>query len=226
MNIIQIIEDIVDAIRDTASITNITDNANGTYTVLTSDTKELANNDYVSILNTTGFTASNYKISSLVEDTSFNITKTAGTAIPASFGTWKANAPYHMRDRWSNITRELADKAQTTTYRNQRFPLIALIIPVASTKNRRKANPEIDATLEIYFFVETDERKNTEWRLDNTYSVLEALEIKFINELKKYVIEDMEVEEEFNPHMEGRQYVFTSPVDAWRDSMTVKIYKC
>ena len=101
-----------------------------------------------------------------------------------------------------------------------------MIIPFSQSKNRKKSNPEIELSLDIYFFTETDDTKDTDWRYTNKYPVLEALEEKFINELKKYTIGDMDVDEEWNPHMEGRAYVFTSPVDAWRDSLNVRLYKC
>lgn len=218
MNVIDIIETTVDNIRYTKSITNIVDNANGTYTVSTSDTKDLANGDYVQILNTTGFTASNYKISSLVTDTSFNITKAAGTAIPGTFGTWKANAPYFMKGRWTEITRELIDKSQSSTYRKQRFDLITLILPIQSSQDYKRDQLTKDVpSLEIYFFTPTDERKNTDWRVDNTYPILEALRNRFNDEFKIVVIGEMDIEDEFNPHMDGRAYVFSEPVDAWVD---------
>ncbi len=73
MNLIKIIQTTVENIRDTASITNIVDNADGTYTV-TADSKDLVNTDYVKIENTIGFNNDNYKISS-VTGTTFNITK-------------------------------------------------------------------------------------------------------------------------------------------------------
>ena len=225
MNTIEIIESVVEDIRYSANITNIVDNADGTYTVLTAETEDLVNGDYITIAGTTGFNGQ-YKISSLVTDTSFNITKTTGTVIPGPFGTWTANSPYFMKGRWSEITRELSDKASSTIYKNQRFELICLIIPFSESKKRKKASPEIEVDLSIYFFTETDDNKNTDWRYTNKFPVLEALEIRFINELKKYIIGEMDVESEWNPHMEGRAYVFTSPVDAWRDTMDVRLYKC
>lgn len=236
MNTIQIIEDVVEDIRETASITNIVDNADGTYTVSTADTGTLANNDYVTITGTTGFNSADldntdansagYKISSLVTNTSFDITKTTGTAIPGTFGDWTANAPYFMKGRWTEITRLLTDKDGSVKFRKQKFPLICLIIPISETKDRQKANPEIETNLTVYFFVETKEDKDTDWRFTNKYSTLETLEELFIKELKKYVIGDMDVEQEWNPHMDGTAYVFTTPVDAWRDIMDVRLYKC
>jgi len=223
MNTIEIIESIVENIRDTASITNIVDNTDGTYTV-TAVSVYLENNQYVTIAGTVGFNGQ-YKVS-LVTTLNFKITKTAGTAIPVTFGTYTANAPYFMKGRWSEITRELADKADSSTYMNQRFDLICLIIPFSENKDRKKANPELDLNLEIFFFTETDDSEDTDWRYTNKFPVLEALEIRFINELKKYVIGEMDVESEWNPMMEGRAFVFTSPVDAWRDSMNVRLYKC
>lgn len=227
MNTIQIIQDVVEDIRETASITGITDNGDGTYTVLTADTKSIENGDYVTIAGTIGFNDANWKITSLVANTSFNITKATGTAIPGTFGTWTANAPYFMKGRWTEITRELIDKGESVKYRKQRLPLICLIIPLSESKDRKKTVQEIETDLTIFFFVETDETEDTDWRYDNNFATLETLETLFIKKLKQYVVDKtMDVEQEWNPHMSGREYVFATPVDAWRDSMTIKLYKC
>ena len=216
MNIIEIIETTVENMRDSATITNIVDNANGTYTV-TAPPKNLSNTDYVTIASTTGFNAQ-YKISS-VSGTGFNITKATGTAIPGSFGTYTANGPYFMKGRWSEITRELIDKGESQTYKGQRFPLIVLLIPIEFEEDKKKNTTIKDVSgLTIYYFIETDGTKNTDWRYTNLYSTLETLSESFNTEFKKAVIGEMIGSSEWNPHMDGRAYVFTSPVDAWVDT--------
>jgi hypothetical protein len=218
MNIIETIETVVQNIRKTAVITGITDNADDTYTVTTANTYDLSNNDYITIASTTGFNGSNYKISNVVTNTSFDISKTKGTAIPGSFGTWTANAPYFMKGRWTEITKDLIDKADSSTYMNQRFPLIVLIIPIEFTEDKKRDEGLIDVSgLEIYYFVESDDTKTTDEKYTATYSTLESMSETFNTEFKRVVLGDMFASSEWNPVMDGRAYVFSSPVDAWID---------
>lgn len=214
---ISIIENTVERMREYATITNIVDNANGTYTV-TADPESLTDNDYITITNTTGFN-NDYRVSS-VTGTGFNITQTTGTAIPGSFGIWTAKAPYFMADRLTEITRILTDKAQdNTALRYQRFPLIVLIIPVGFTEDEKAKTGIIETeSFDIYFFVETEGDSDNDARRTLNYSTLETLSDLFNKELSYTVTNDMLVRKEWNPDTEGREYIFTEPVDAWINS--------
>jgi hypothetical protein len=221
MHIIEIIGELVDRIRDTAAISNIVDNGNGTYTI-TADPKDLSNDDYVSIFDTVGFNnptdqtdvnSAGYKISN-VTATGFNITKTSGTAIPATFGTYKANAPYYGHGYWIKEDRELAQKQGSNKYRDQMFPLIFLLEPVPETRQRLITSPrQLEAPIKIYFFIDTDENKNSDWSNDNNKPILLDLEDKFMRQLRRISNDEIESTLLWIPFDSGVEFRFVTPVD-------------
>jgi hypothetical protein len=222
MHIIEIIGTLVDRMRETAAITNIVDNTDGTYTI-TADPKTLANGDYVTITGTVGFNnptdqtdvnSAGYMISN-VTSTTFDITKTSGTAIPGTFGTWKANEPYFEYGRWIEVDQELAQKEGSTKYRSQLFDLVYLQIPITETRDRTNVNSkQLEVSLKMYFFTETEDDENTKWRNDNKKQQLLTLEGNFLLKLKGIANSEIISDLTWVPFDTGIEFRFSTPVDA------------
>jgi hypothetical protein len=132
----------------------------------------------------------------------------------------ETDTPYFMKGSWDEITRKLDEKSQDNTeLRYQRFPLIVLIIPVTYTEDFKANTGILDADpFDIYYFVETRGDKDTDWRYTENYQTLKDLSDLFNREFQKVVTNEMEITRSFNPHLEGREYIFNTPVDAWVDS--------
>lgn len=212
MYTIGIISEIVDSLRERYAISNIIDNLNGTYTVLTGQTYGLQNGDFVTISDTPGFNQS-FEISVLIANTSFNITLATGIAIPITFGQWKANAPYFYFSEWKEADRKLMEKGESFVYRFQRFPMIFLLLPITETDSKHLIHDfEIDK-LNIYFFTQTDEKKDSIWREINTFPELRILETKFNNQFQKYITTALEKQRTEMFFDTGEKYRFTAPVD-------------
>ena len=168
IHIIDIISEVVDSLRDAAVITGITDNLDNTYTITTSDTGELANDDYINITDTLGYNFDTWKVSNLVTDTSFDISnqvQETGIAIPLTFGVWKSNKPYFHFEKFQGEANFLTLLNKDPDYRFQKFPLIFLLLDI--TEERTKTN--INTNLTLYFITKTDATKQASWRHTNTF---------------------------------------------------------
>lgn len=208
---ISILNSIVSNIRNSESITNIVDNLNGTYTI-TANVGYLRNLDFVTIADTTGFDGV-YQISSITSST-FDITKATGTAIPLSFGTWTANAPYFQFSEWFEADRKLMEKGESSTYKFQKFPLVFLKLPVSESVISNVTNNYTINSFNLYIFVETDETKDTSWRNTNTMPELRELETRFVSQFRKYVVGAMNYTRTELFYDIGTANRFNSPVDA------------
>jgi len=118
MHIINIVEETVENIRQTADITNIIDNNNGSYNIY-ADTSELIINDYVTISDTENFNGEHKVIS--IEPTYFNILLESGKNI-ITIGLLTLNRPYFHYAKFDELANwlVLANKDENKKY--QKFP--------------------------------------------------------------------------------------------------------
>jgi hypothetical protein len=228
-HIIDIISDIVATLRDVLTITSIVDNANNTYTFTVSDLKDLSAGDYVKIINTTGFNEDNQLIDSINSvNKTFTITKTSGTAIPTIKGTATLNKPYFDFGYWLEQANTLTLKGQSTTYRNQKYPLIFLQLEISETKNISEELNSIN-NMTIYFIKDTREDKSSSWRLDNVFkTVLIPLYEEFLLALCKSNFTTLnrssKVEHNYiEKHLLGISDGNQNKVNQWIDAIEIQI---
>lgn len=174
--IVDLIGDVVADMRDTASILSFTDNVDGTYTVLVTSTEDLADNDYVTISGTTNFNGS-YKISSIVEDVSFVISKTTG--IVTETGTWTADSPYYLYGHLLEIVRRLGQKR----LEKKKYPLVILDMDFEEDKGEPELYSVSDVTIYICNIT------NMNWEMEDRYTnnfkaVLRPLADSLIDKIK------------------------------------------
>ncbi|MFA5234190.1 MAG: hypothetical protein WC390_07305 [Sulfurimonas sp.] len=141
-SIITLLEEIIESIRDTDTITSIT-NSGTTYTINTANTHRLVVGDYIKI------NSIEYKITSLTVNTRFTVTSTS--AITGT--TWTASAPYFYYGTVQYISNSL-DKI--TDYQNK-FPVIVLFETMPADVNDNNTST-IERTIdcEMYFMDESD----------------------------------------------------------------------
>lgn len=145
-NIPALIGSLIDKIRDTASITNIT-HSGSTYTVFTPLTKRLIVGSWVKI------SGNDYQILTLTINTSF----TVSSSINIVGTTWTALAPYYFYGNAILIsnTISLIEKYKET------FPVIILYLPITTIDNRDDTlKLETTANLRIDFM---DKASYNDW---------------------------------------------------------------
>ena len=127
---IDILEEIIETLRDTSSIIAITDNSDNTYTIQVASLENLENGDYVDIENTPNFnnTSTGYVISSINSvNRTFVINRTSGLAI-STFGTYTARKPYFYYEKFNPLANELSLKDKNLSFKTQKYPLIFLLL--------------------------------------------------------------------------------------------------
>lgn len=177
-NYIDVINNIVTAMRETGSIVSIVDNADGTYTVTVDDIKSLADKEWLTFSGTTNFNKQ-YAIYSISGDT-FKINETKGYA--SETGTWTANAPYIIPGHLIDVNEQLTEKDEAPDYKNQKFPLIILALDAPE----QKGIPNTDSECEVNLMLCTLTEQNwnvTERRTNNFDPILQPLYDKFIEKL-------------------------------------------
>ena len=155
--IVDLIGDVVSDMRDTSSILSFTDNADGTYTVYISDSKDLSDGNYLTISGTTNFNGC-YKTSNLVEDVSFDISKTSGYATDT--GTWTADAPYYLYGHLLDVVKNLG----VISLEKKKYPLIILDMDFEEDKGEAEIYSVADVN--IYICNITDPN----WSMDTRYT--------------------------------------------------------
>jgi len=153
VNVINIIDSLIDSIRETAAISSIT-HVGTVYTILTADTGQLVAGDYVTI---TGVT---YKIDSVTTNVNFTVTSTS--AVVGS--TWKAAAPYYFYGTAIQISNTL-DKIKDDYYK---YPAIVLMETMpARVNDDPMASIERVVSLDMFF---VDRAKYSNWSSDEYYT--------------------------------------------------------
>ena len=173
-NIPNFIESIINLIRDTYSISSIT-NVGTTYTINTSNTKRLVVGDYVKI------NSIEYKILTLTINSEFTISSTSAVT-----GTsWIASAPYFYYGNPIMISNTL-DKIRD--YQNK-FPVIVLFETMPADVDDDE-NSQVERTVSLQFYF-ADQANYADWSYEQYYSeVINPLQDyvdEFINALKNHL---------------------------------------
>ena len=170
-NIPNLIDSIIELIRDTATITSITSSGT-TRTINTADTGRLVVGDWVKISGT------NYKITSITTNSKFTVT--SSSAITGT--SWTALAPYFFYGTPIMIANTI-DKIKD--YQNK-YPIVVLFETMPATvDDDAKSSVERVVSLQLFFL---DQANYTDWSHDEYYSllldVLQDYVDSFIDELK------------------------------------------
>ena len=159
---------VINSMRDTYSFTGISLVSEGLYKVSTLNTKSLVNGNYITISGASNWNGQ-YKISSVVLNTSFNIEK-EGTIVTQS-GTWTANKPYFKYGHLTEITTMLSEKDKSENYQYQKYPLIVLLLDIPEKKG---INPIIYSEISVRIWICTPTRKEytSELRTANSFKLV------------------------------------------------------
>ena len=145
-----VLEDIVDSIRETGTIDNVSV-SNGISTVISENS--LNEGDVVTINEVDYVTLS-------VSSSQFTI---KGDVTGQS--SWKAKAPYYMYDTTKKIRQRLQEKDKSPTEQYQKYPLIALVEGYTYDRTNSEVYAEVSPTLVIVDY--TDRNYDGEERYDN-----------------------------------------------------------
>lgn len=145
-------------------------------------------------------------------------------AVMTSLGTdygWADDAPFYLYGSWIEAETQILEKGKSSAYKNTRFPLVFMKLPVTVKKNMNE-NPNFQNVnnLELYFFIATDQTKNTKWRNENNKQQLIDFVNLFLAKLKRKAENEIEYTETYIPYMEGVKFVFSTPVDAIKLTIT------
>ena len=220
MQVVDLIEEIINSIRDTFAITSIDDLGGGYYTINTTDTKDLADDDYVTI------SGNSYQVSELVADTSFKVSSTTEV-----IGTlWIADAPYYFH----GTPIAIANTINHIFDGKLKYPVIILF-----ERLRERVNDDITmeigriAPLRMFFGTLS---KYADWTTDEHYTnvliPIQTLVDGFVEALKKSAkIGELETHEEepranwglfrddsgsvksiFNENLSGKEFSIDLPI--------------
>lgn len=182
-HILDILDEIVESIRDANTITNIVDNSNNTYTVYTSDVKGLTINSYVKFANTTSFTKDFYLITD-VSTNNFTISETSGLTINL-FGSWTALTPYFLFEKWDGAANEVSLNHFISNYSKQNYPLILVLLDISENREQLGGSIYSELSLNIFIINKTEVDVTAKYRLENNFkTVLIPIYEKLINALK------------------------------------------
>jgi len=180
MHIIDLIENVVESVRDTGIIDSIVDNGNGTYNVLTTEIVETG--QWLTISNTPNFN-NQYKVQS-VGIGYFVISETAGKII-STFGTFAANKPYYEPAKFKELATYLTTKNYSKIQREQKFPLILLRLNLGDENANQLTNQCTISGLTIFIIGATQITSSSRFRHENEMPILRQVEKKFMFELMK-----------------------------------------
>lgn len=180
-----VVGNIIDLMRETASISSIVDLGGGQATINTSDTGTIAITDEGATVNpyiTIGGTS--YKVVAVVSDTSFTVEYSGG--LPSG-STWKADAPYFFKGNLIDQSQEI----DRTKDFNKKYP--AIILPEV-TRIRYINNPldinEMIASVDLFFM---NLCNYEDWAIEDFYTkVVDKMEIMALD---------------FNTKADGYRYV-------------------
>ncbi len=135
-----IIGEVVDSMREGGEFTSAVDNGDGTFTIIVPNTLNLL--EWIKIDD------KDYKVIS----STANDFKIEAESI-LSPGSYKALAPYYLYGHILDINRRLLEKDEDSVFRYQKYPLIALKLPLIQEVNNTQIN-SISANIAIFEFTE------------------------------------------------------------------------
>jgi hypothetical protein len=182
IHIIDLISSIVDKLRFKTSVVNFVEGLNGIYTISIANTGDLQNGDYIEITLSDLTIILNVQIIEVVNTTDFKVKLSVN--LDLSSAQIKSNKPYFHYEKYLEQSNSLAQKDSSLTYRNQKYPLFHLLLDISETRDINDLVYTQIPELVIIISVQTDPKKTSEWRNQNTFeNILRPLYTKFINEL-------------------------------------------
>ena len=168
-----IIESIVNNCKDAGAISISETVTLGTY--LCQATEKfylLLNNKNITISETTNFNGT-FAISNLDnENYTFEIQTTSG--FDNEIGSYLADFPYYTFEKWTGLTNILQDLTGTIPTQKERFPRLFLNEDISEDWIDED---KFNADIQLFFIINSQEKKRAAWRLENTMAYL----IKFLN---------------------------------------------
>jgi len=164
-----IFAEIVDSLRVTGTITNVTTTATGNYLVTAANL--FVKNDFIKITNDNGDTFEDIQI---MDADSISFVIETNISYNAAYAyTYKANAPYDMHEKQPKANEILTQKVDKTL-KWQKYPLVLLMHPY--TENYSNAEyVEIDS-LKCAIINNTESEKNSDERYaDNFVPILDPI---------------------------------------------------
>lgn len=205
--ITDIIGNVVDKMRYTGSFNSVTQNGNE-WTINVRN--KLVAKEWVEV------DGSEYKV--IEADTTYF--KVQSASFPSS-GTYKALAPYYLYGHRLEIANRLLEKDKDDVYKFQKYPLIALRLPIPERKN----DGIVETRLNIGIMEFTEKRYNSAQRYENVFKPkLNPLYLRFMDALRKFsgaldpgIQRHTKVDRLFwgIEYNEGNsKYIFNDPIDA------------
>ena len=171
------LKSVFENVPQSVSITSITDNADGTYTIA-ADTTRIRENTAIVISDTSGFNAEYRAIN--VTDTGFDISKESGEAIPGTLGTVK-NYVNYVISSFKEAQNKMISEGYTDEGQAKRMPLIMCNGDIDESQENGIFTP----VLEIYLIINTNQNDSIDTRNSDTMSFLRILESDLIKSFNR-----------------------------------------
>ena len=181
-SIIDIFEDVVDSLRKTNVITNISLESGNYYTIDFQNSNEYAVDDYLTLTTDLSENFTKCKVTAINSDNQITVLNLDKTDLSLSTSS-KSNAPYYDFTNWKSEANELTEKDNAPKYKQQKYPLIYLLLNIKESRDNQAYHSSID-NVNLYLVVPTDKVKSDEWRHNNTFPTLRALYDELIEAIK------------------------------------------
>ena len=191
MILVEIFDDIIDNLRDTGTITNVSEAA-GISTMTSVNSLEADEVITIDSIDYIILTASSPK---------FTVT---GTGITAT--TWKAKAPYYDYGHPREIFNTLSEKTKNDTFKYQKYPLIFLWLDIEEDVNDYRT---IEEDIMIVIITSTEQNYKALNRTDNIFiPILHPLYDDLIKYIKRsmYVTSNEESDNKYHHKKKDRYY--------------------
>lgn len=172
MNIYDLIGNVVNDMRTSVKIMQVTDNADGTFDIRLSSLSSfycsvlnIVANSYVN-LSGTGKDTLNYKVDS-ISGLTITISEVAGFDFTGYTDAVGAK-PYYSFEKWLGESNKLSIGALSQKFVNQKFPRVFLLLNTEHTVNGNPVYEGFDS-LSIFIIEKTLPDKSAQWRLDNIF---------------------------------------------------------
>lgn len=187
-NFYDISKTIVNNLRETGNISNISfvEKIGNYYyyTITVPDSLSVVSGDWINITDSADFNSDNLEITN-VNNNIFTIKRLDNPEI-TDLGTWQANKPYLMINKLLKASQELTLKGNSIIYKNQKFPLIHIVLNILENRNADQRNISIINNVTILFVTNSKHNASTEWRRENIFeTILIPLYESFLSELKR-----------------------------------------
>jgi len=176
MNVPEIIGNVVDSMRESGAYTSFT-SSGSTRTINAVNTLE--EDEWVTVYNVSGDSIGDFQVSNVTSST-FDI---ISTEVPTATGSYKSLEPFYMYGHRREISNRLLEKDADDVYKYQKYPLIALRLPISEDVQQGSIT-QVSLNIAILDF--TEKTYTSEQRYDNIIiPVLTPLYNQFIEKLDR-----------------------------------------